>query len=239
MLSVKNLTVSAEEKVILNNISFDFEDGKTYVVMGPNGSGKSTLASSIMGSPVFEVDEKSVIKLNGENIVEDEPNERAEKGLFMSFQTPLALAGVTINNLLRYALEGKVKPLEIRKQVAAYAERLSVPEELIKRSLNDGFSGGERKKMEMIQAAVLDPQVLFFDEIDTGVDVDALKVITSFMNEMKENDPKKTFVIITHNARILDYITPDSVLVIKDGSLVKEGGVELVSQIEKEGYQSF
>lgn len=237
MLSVKNLSVSIEDKKIIDDMSYTFESGKVYAIMGPNGSGKSTLASSIMGHPAYTLSNESVIELNAEDITQDEAHERSKKGLFMSFQSPLSLSGITINNLLRYALNGKVKALEIRKKVAQFAKDLNISDELLKRSLNDGFSGGEKKKMEMIQAAVLDPDVLFFDEIDTGVDVDALKVITEFLVKMKEQDPKKTIIIITHYTRILDYISPDAVLVIKNGKLIKEGDASLAKEIEENGYE--
>lgn len=239
MLTLTNVSVSVEGKEILKNITYSFEPGKVYVVMGPNGSGKSTLAASVMGNPIFELDDSSKIELNGENITELEAHERSKKGLFMSFQSPLSLSGVTINNLLRYALDGKMRALDIRKKVQELAKRLDVREELLKRSLNDGFSGGEKKKMEMIQAAVLDPQVLFFDEIDTGVDVDALKAIMEFIAEMKKNDPKKTIIVITHYTKVLQYISPDTVLVIKSGELAKVGGPEIAEQIEENGYEQF
>lgn len=239
MLTLTNVSVSVEGKEILKNITYSFEPGKVYVVMGPNGSGKSTLAASVMGNPIFELDDSSKIELNGENITELEAHERSKKGLFMSFQSPLSLSGVTINNLLRYALDGKMRALDIRKKVQELAKRLDVREELLKRSLNDGFSGGEKKKMEMIQAAVLDPQVLFFDEIDTGVDVDALKAIMEFIAEMKKNDPKKTIIVITHYTKVLQYISPDTVLVIKNGELAKVGGPEIAEQIEENGYEQF
>lgn len=239
MLTLTNVSVSVEGKEILKNITYSFEPGKVYVVMGPNGSGKSTLAASVMGNPIFELDDSSKIELNGENITELEAHERSKEGLFMSFQSPLSLSGVTINNLLRYALDGKMRALDIRKKVQELAKRLDVREELLKRSLNDGFSGGEKKKMEMIQAAVLDPQVLFFDEIDTGVDVDALKAIMEFIAEMKKNDPKKTIIVITHYTKVLQYISPDTVLVIKNGELAKVGGPEIAEQIEENGYEQF
>jgi Fe-S cluster assembly ATP-binding protein len=238
MLEIKNLTASVEDKKILNGISYHFEEGKVYAVMGPNGSGKSTLASSAMGHPAYELSEDSEIILDGEAIQEEDADKRSKKGLFMSFQSPLSLSGVTINNLLRYALDGKMKALDVRKKVAEYAEKLGVSADLLKRSLNEDFSGGEKKKMEMIQAALLDPKVLFFDEIDTGVDVDALKSITSFLQEMKEADPKKTFIIITHYTRILEYINPDTVLVMKNGKIAKEGDASLAKEIEENGYEN-
>lgn len=236
MLSLKNLTVSVEGKTIIKNLDFEFEKGKTYAIMGPNGSGKSTLAYSIMGHPTYELKEKSRIELNGQNISEMDPNERAQEGLFLSFQTPMALAGVKVYQLLQLAMHGKKDPLQIRKEAQKYAHELGISEELLNRPLNVGASGGERKKMEVLQAAVLEKNVLIFDEVDTGVDVDALKSISKFLIKHKKD---KTYIIITHYNRILHYLKPDSVLVMKDGVIVKEGKADLAKKIEEEGYDAF
>jgi len=235
MLHIQNLTVKIGDKTILHNINFEFEKGKIYAVMGPNGSGKSTLASSVMGHPIYEIDSESTINFKNENITELKPEERAKKGIFLTFQSPLSLSGVNIYQLLRFALDKKMDPLSIRNKVKEYAKILKVKEELLTRSLNDGFSGGEKKKMEVIQAALLNPDLIFFDEIDTGVDVDALKAIAQFLNKFKT--PDKTYILITHYQRILKYLKPDKVLVLIDGKLVAVGDETLVNEIEEKGYE--
>lgn len=235
MIKLNNLSVSIEGKSILKNINFEFEPGKIYAVMGPNGSGKSTLAYSIMGHPLYEVDSKSKIEYDGENVVAMEANERAEKGIFLSFQSPLALSGVKVQQLLRFALNGKKDPLQIYKQVKEVAKELKINENLLSRSLNEGASGGEKKKMEVLQAVVLDKNFLIFDEVDTGVDVDALRTISEYLENHREG---KTYVVITHYNRILKYLKPDKVLVIANGELKKVGGPELAEEIEKNGYES-
>jgi Fe-S cluster assembly ATP-binding protein len=236
MLNVKNVTVHIGDKQILKKMNVTFEKGKIYAIMGPNGSGKSTLASTVMGHPLYETDASSEILFKGKDITDLKPDERARMGIFMSFQSPLSLSGVNIYQLLRFALDKKMDPLTIRKKVNEYAKKLKVKEELLTRSLNDGFSGGEKKKMEVITAALLNPDVLFFDEIDTGVDVDALKAISMFLKEFHTKD--KTYVLITHYQRILKYLRPDKVLVIIDGELVAEGDEDLVKKIEEDGYES-
>lgn len=233
MLSIKNLTVSVGDKKIINDFSFDFKKGKVYVVMGPNGSGKSTLAYSLMAHPTYEA--KGSVKLNGENISDLDAQKRAVKGIFLSFQNPLALSGITVFQLLQLALSGKSDPVILRRKVLSTAKELHLTEELLRRSLNENASGGEKKKLEVLQAAILNKQVQIFDEVDTGVDVDALKTIGSYLNKNKNN---KTYIIITHYNRILKYIKPDEVLILNQGKLVKTGTAALAKQIEKRGYGS-
>lgn len=235
MIKLTNLSVSIGEKQILKNINFEFEPGKIYAVMGPNGSGKSTLAYSIMGHPIYENDSNTKIEMNGEDISEMEANERAEKGIFLSFQSPLSLSGVKVQQLLRIALNGKKDPVQIYKQVKEVASELKISENLLTRSLNDGASGGEKKKMEVLQAVVLDKNFLIFDEVDTGVDVDALRTISEYLENHREG---RTYVVITHYNRILKYLKPDKVLVIAGGELKKVGGPELAEEIEANGYES-
>lgn len=235
MLKLTNLKVSIEEKEILKGIDFEFEQGKTYAVMGPNGSGKSTLAYSIMGHPAYVVNDDSKIEYNGADITELEPDERAQEGIFLSFQTPLSLSGVKVFQLLQLALNGKKDPLQIREEAKKYAKELGISEELLNRPLNEGASGGERKKMEVLQAAVLEKDLLIFDEVDTGVDVDSLKSISKFLTKYKKN---KTYIVITHYNRILHHLKPDYVLVMMSGKLVKVGGPELAKEIEDDGYKS-
>ena len=236
MLSLKNLTISVEGKTIIKDLSFEFEKGKTYAIMGPNGSGKSTLAYSIMGHPAYKLSEKSSMKLNGLEISEMDPNERAQEGLFLSFQSPLSLSGVKVYQLLQLAMNGKKDPLQIRQEAKKYATELGISEELLNRPLNVGASGGERKKMEVLQAIMLDPKLIFFDEIDTGVDIDAMKTIANFLKTMMR--PDRTFIVITHYNRILKYLKPDEVLVVIDGKIVKKGDENLATEIEKNGYEN-
>lgn len=234
MLQVKNLTVSIGEKQILDNLNFTFEKGKVYAIMGPNGSGKSTLAASIMGHPLYSISPKSKIIFNDVEIQEEESYKRAKKGIFLSFQSPLTLSGVNIFQLLRVALDGKMEPLALKNKLKDLARELKIKEELISRSLNDGFSGGEKKKMEVMQAAIMEPSFLMLDEIDTGVDIDSLKTIAEFISEMKNND--RTIVIITHYNRILKYLSPDEVLIIINGKIASQGSAELAQKIETQGY---
>jgi Fe-S cluster assembly ATP-binding protein len=236
MISLKNLTVSAGDKEIVKNLNFDFEKGKVYAIMGPNGSGKSTLANAIMGNPAYSVADYSQIKINKKNITEMEPDERSKEGIFLSFQNPLSLSGVKVFQLLQLSLSGKKDPLAIRNEAKKYATELGINEDLLNRSLNEGASGGERKKMEVLQAAVLDKKFLIFDEVDTGVDVDSLKSISNFLISHKKD---KTYLVITHYNRILHYLKPDFVLIMIKGELVKVGGPELAILIEKEGYKGF
>jgi Fe-S cluster assembly ATP-binding protein len=233
MLDVKNLTVSVGKKKIIRDFNFNFKKGKVYAIMGPNGSGKSTLAFSIMGHPNYKTNGRSKIILKNKNIIKKDAQKRSEAGLFMSFQTPLSLSGVTVNQLLQLALSGKKDALAIRQEVTKYARELKVSEELLGRSLNDGASGGEKKKMEILQAAVLDRDILIFDEIDTGVDVDALRTISKFINNHKKN---KICILITHYNRILKHIKPDNVLVLVNGKLVEVGNYKLAQEVEKKGY---
>lgn len=235
MIILQQLSVSIEEKPILKNIDFTFEEGKIYAVMGPNGSGKSTLAYSIMGHPSYTIEDGSKILANNEDITEMEANERAEQGIFLSFQSPLSLAGVKVQQLLRLAMEGKKNPVDIYKQVKEIAKELKISEDLLNRSLNEGASGGEKKKLEVLQAMVLDKKFLIFDEVDTGVDVDALKTISQYLDNHREG---KTYLIITHYNRILHYLKPDHVLVIVNGELKKVGDHTLAEEIEKNGYGS-
>ena len=233
MLQLKNLTVSVGKKTIIDGFNFTYEKGKIYAVMGPNGSGKSTLSLSIMGHPTYMLKKESRIMKDGKRIDNIDANKRSAAGLFLSFQTPLSLSGITIHQLLQLALSGKKDPLQIRQETEKYAKELKISDELLKRSLNDGASGGEKKKLEVLQAAVLDKDILIFDEIDTGVDVDALRTISKFLDKHRKD---KTYILITHYNRILHYLKPDKVLVLVNGKLVKVGDHTLAQKIEKEGY---
>jgi len=243
MLSIKNLTVSVGDKAIIKNFSYDFQKGKVYAVMGPNGSGKSTLAYSLMAHPGYQIHKvvksikskntKPTISLNGDDITNLDAQKRAEKGIFLSFQNPLSLSGVTVFQLLQLAKSGRIDPVKLRRQVLGTAKELKLSEELLRRSLNENASGGEKKKLEVLQAAILDKPVQIFDEVDTGVDVDALKIIGQFLQKNKKN---KTYIVITHYNRILKYLKPDAVLILNEGMLVKTGTAKLAEQIESKGY---
>lgn len=236
MLSLKNVSISVEGKKILHDFSFEFLAGKTYALMGPNGSGKSTLASAIMGHPRYVLSRNSKLFIGTKNLKALTPDKRARLGVFLSFQTPLELAGVTVFELLRLALEKKVEPVKLHALVAQYAKELHIKDELLKRSLNAGFSGGEKKKLEALQAVLLSPRFAIFDEIDTGVDVDALKTITKFL---VKHLPKETaLVFITHSTRLLKAIQPDTVLVLSDGRLVKTGKAALAKRIDEKGFEA-
>jgi Fe-S cluster assembly ATP-binding protein len=236
MVQLIDLSVSIGEKKILKHISFDFKKGTTYALMGPNGSGKSTLASAIMGHPSIQYTRASKILVAGKNIKNLSPDKRSATGVFLSFQSPLEIPGVTVFDLLRIALEKKFDPVTLHKQIKIYAKELHIKDELLKRSLNVGFSGGEKKKLEALQAVMLQPQFALFDEIDTGVDVDAIKTISKFLK--KHLGRETTLVFITHSTRLLKYVSPDVVLIIKDGALVKTGGVALAKEIEQTGFES-
>ena len=236
MLTIKNLSVKVENKKILRNISLTFKRGKIYAIMGPNGSGKSTLAHALMGNPSFSVSRDSVLRFKRKNIKKLSPDKRAHLGMFLSFQNPIALSGVSALQLLRTSLQKGRSALELKRNVQKHAHALKIAPDLLSRSLNDGFSGGEKKKMEILQAAILNPSFLILDEIDTGVDIDALKTISLFLKKFHTKD--KTLVIITHYNRILKYLQPDEVIVLKNGSVVAQGGKDLAKKIEKDGYNA-
>lgn len=232
MLSLKKLTVKVAGKDIIHDLNFTFEKGKIYALMGPNGSGKSTLAYAIMGHPAYKL-EAGKLKMENRDITDLPADKRARLGLFLSFQIPLSLLGVNVFQLLRLALSGSRDPLKVKEEVDNLAKKLKIKGELLTRSLNDGASGGEKKKLEVLQAAVINPKFLIFDEVDTGVDIDALKIIAKFIKNYQKN---RTYLLITHYNRILKYLKPDYVLVMIDGQLKKVGDYKLAQLIEKKGY---
>lgn len=233
MLQLQNLTVKVNKNTILKKINYRFSKGKIYAIMGPNGSGKSTLAFTIAGHPGYKI-EDGRLKMGNKDITELSPDKRAKLGIFLSFQSPLSLSGVTVFQLLRLAMQKRKDPLKIKKEIEHAARKLKIKQELLERSLNQGASGGEKKKLELLQAAILNPKLLIFDEIDTGVDIDALKTIAEYMHKNKNG---KTYLLITHYNRILHYLKPDKVLVLMAGRLVKEGNSKLAEEIERSGYK--
>jgi Fe-S cluster assembly ATP-binding protein len=240
-LEIRNLHVTAEDKEILRGVSLDVEKGAIHALMGPNGSGKSTLANAIMGHPGLEITE-GTITFKGEEITEASPDERSRMGLFMAFQYPVAIPGVTVAKYLRMAVnahreandEEPVKLKDFRKQTEEAMALTNIPKEFSSRYLNDGFSGGEKKRMEILQLAMLRPELAVLDETDSGLDIDALRIVAEGVNSFA--GPEMGVLIITHYQRILHLIKPDAVHVLYDGRIVKEGGAELVEQLEEKGY---
>ena len=241
-LEIRNLHASAGDKEILKGLDLNVSKGEIHALMGPNGSGKSTLANVIMGHPNIEVTEGSITFL-GEDITEADPDERARAGLFMAFQYPVAVPGVTITKYLRTVInahrEAKGQepiPLkEFRTTVQEAMKLVNVPKDFASRYLNDGFSGGEKKRLEMLQLALQQPQVAVLDETDSGLDIDALRVVANAVNSVAQQS-EMGVLIITHYQRILHLVQPDFVHVLYDGRIVKEGGRELVEQLERDGY---
>jgi len=240
-LEIKNLHVSAEGKEILKGLDLEVGRGEVHALMGPNGSGKSTLANSIMGHPSFEVTEGS-IAFAGEAVTEASPDERARAGLFMAFQYPVAVPGVTVAKYLRMIVnarreargEPEIKLKDFAKTTQEAMEMMDIPRDFSSRYLNDGFSGGEKKRMEMLQMALLKPRIAVLDETDSGLDIDALRTVADGVNRFA--GPEMGVLIITHYQRILHLVEPDRVHVMFDGRIVKEGGAELVGELEEKGY---
>lgn len=241
MLSIKNLHVSVEDKPILKGVTFEVKPGEIHAVMGPNGGGKSTLAYTLAGHPRYHV-QSGGITLNGESVLEMSPDERARKGLFLAFQYPVEIPGVPVAQFLRLAYEarfGKLPSvLEFRKQLKKTADSLDVPHALLDRGLNEGFSGGEKKRLEILQMAVLKPSIAVLDETDSGLDVDALKAVSKGAKKIAK-ELRIGMIIITHYQRILKTLTPEVVHVLMHGAIVKSGTMELAERVEKNGYGIF
>ncbi|MDO8480265.1 MAG: Fe-S cluster assembly ATPase SufC [Nanoarchaeota archaeon] len=237
MLEIKNLHVSIEGKEIIKGLSLKLEKGKVNALMGPNGSGKSTLANTLMGHPSYTITSGKIL-FKGKDITEMPADERAKLGLFLSFQYPASVPGITISNLLRTALNArrkdKIPPLEFLKMLKEKMKLLKVDEKFLTRYVNEGFSGGEKKRAEILQLSVLNPDLAMLDETDSGLDIDALRVVAEGVNAFMNQD--KCILIITHYKRILEYIKPDRLFIMVDGKIAKEGGGELVDRLEDEGY---
>ena len=237
-LKIKNLKVSVEGKEILKGLDLKIEPGEIHVLMGPNGSGKSTLASTIMGHPNLKITQGSIF-LFGKSIKNLAPDKRAQQGLFLSFQYPVEVAGLSIEHFLRTAYNSmnpkkSLSPLKFRKLFEEKMQLLSIRKDLANRFLNEGFSGGEKKKLEILQMAVLNPKVAILDETDSGLDIDALKIVTQGIKKIKT--ARMSILVITHYFRMLRHIKPDKVYIMLDGRIVKSGGKELAVQVERRGY---
>jgi Fe-S cluster assembly ATP-binding protein len=244
MLSIQNLQVSVADKPILKGLSLDVPAGEVHAVMGPNGAGKSTLGYTLAGRQGYEVTGGSA-EFRGDDLLALEPNERAAQGLFLSFQYPLEIPGVPALTFVRTALnaqrkargEAEVSAPEFMKLVREKAKALRMDFEMLKRPLNVGFSGGEKKRMEVLQAALLEPKLLILDETDSGLDIDALRIVADGVNDLRA--PDRSMLVITHYQRLLDYIRPDKVHVLAAGRIVASGGPELALELEKSGYDRY
>ncbi len=241
MLKINNLHASVEDKSILKGINLDVKAGEVHAIMGPNGSGKSTLASVIAGKEDYEV-EKGEITLEGEDLNDLAAEERAHKGIFLSFQYPVEIPGVSVTNFMKTSINEnrKAKGLEdmpakdMLKMIREKSELLEIDRKFLSRSLNEGFSGGEKKRNEIFQMAMLEPKLAILDETDSGLDIDALRIVANGVNKLKSKD--NAVVVITHYQRLLDYIVPDFVHVLYNGRIVKSGGKELAHELEEKGY---
>ena len=241
MLKIKNLHISVEDQEILKGLDLDIGAGELHAVMGPNGSGKSTLGYTLAGREDYEVTEGS-IAFEGQDLAEMEPDERAAAGVFLAFQYPVEIPGVNNAYFLRAALnaqrkargEEEVNGVEFLKMVRESLKGLDMDESLLKRAVNEGFSGGEKKRNEITQMAVLQPRLAILDETDSGLDIDALKLVAEGINRLR--DGKRSFLVITHYQRLLDYLSPDHVHVLSDGQIVESGGPELAHRLEAQGY---
>ncbi len=241
MLSVKNLQAGIEEKNILKGINLEMKAGEVHAIMGPNGSGKSTLASVIAGKEEYKVNGGD-IELNGNSILEMDPEERAHEGIFLSFQYPVEIPGVSVTNFIKTAINEtrKAKGLEdmpaseMLKKIKEKAELLEMDRKFLSRSLNVGFSGGEKKRNEIFQMAMLEPKLAILDETDSGLDIDALRIVANGVNKLKSKD--NAVLVITHYQRLLEYIVPDYVHVLMNGKIVRSGGKELALELEEKGY---
>jgi len=244
MIEIRNLHAEIDGKKIINGLSLKVNDGEVAAIMGPNGSGKSTLSYIISGREGYDVTGGEIL-LNGENILEMNAAERAAKGVFLAFQYPLEIPGVTTMTFLKACLnaqrksrgEAELSTPDCMKRVKAGAEKLGVPQDMLRRALNVGFSGGEKKRMEVLQMVLLEPKVAILDETDSGLDIDALRIVAEGVNALRS--PDRAFVVITHHQRLLDYIVPDSVHVLSAGRIVKSGDKELAHELEKNGYRDY
>src|SRR3954467_1257636 len=244
MLEIKNLTVRVDDKTILDGLNLTVNTGEVAAIMGPNGSGKSTLSYVVAGRPDYEVLDGEVL-LNGENILAMEPDERSAAGVFLAFQYPLEIPGVSTMTFLKAALnaqlrakgEGELSTPDFIKRVNAAGAKLEINKDFLRRALNVGFSGGEKKRMEILQMALLEPRFCILDETDSGLDIDALRIVSEGVNALRAAN--RSFLVITHYQRLLNYIVPDTVHVMSAGQIVKTGGKELALELEANGYADY
>ena len=236
-LEIQNLHVRIEEREILHGVDLKVEKGETHALMGPNGSGKSTLANTIMGNPNYEVTEGRIL-FNGEDLTEAAPDERARAGLFLAFQYPATIPGVSVANFLRLAVNSRrEEPMKVKdfgKFLREQVNLLKIDPSFVSRYLNEGFSGGEKKRAEILQLAMLRPEIAVLDETDSGLDIDALRIVSDGVNAL--SGPDMGTLIITHYTRILNYVRPQFVHIMLDGNMVREGGPELADELEEKGY---
>ncbi|MDC1148908.1 Fe-S cluster assembly ATPase SufC [Pelagibacteraceae bacterium] len=243
MIDIKNLKVSVEDKDIIKGLNLKINKGEVHAIMGPNGSGKSTLSYALSGKEGYETEGE--INYNGENILELNTEERAQKGIFLAFQYPIEIPGVFTNNFLRTSLnsvkkakgEKELNAVEFLNLVKEKSEKLKIDKEMLSRPLNVGFSGGEKKRNEILQMSLLEPNFVIMDETDSGLDIDALKIVSNGVNAMRS--PERSFLIITHYQRLLNYIKPDFVHVFSDGKIVESGDWKLALELENDGYAKF
>ncbi len=241
MLSIKDLKVSIEEKDILNGINLDVKPGEVHAIMGPNGSGKSTLANVLAGREEYEVNSGSIDFL-GQDLLEMEVDERAQAGIFLAFQYPVEIPGVNTATFLKQVINSvraargqeELSPQEMLKLIREKTKMIGMDQSFLRRSLNEGFSGGEKKRNEMLQMALLEPKLAVLDETDSGLDIDALRIVSDAVNQMRAED--RSFIIVTHYQRLLNYITPDFVHVLYNGRIVKSGDKNLALELEEKGY---
>lgn len=241
-IRITNLAVNIEGKEILKGVDLRVNAGEIHALMGPNGSGKSTLAQVIAGNPGYSVDSGELV-FDGKNIVDLLPNERAKEGIFLSFQYPLEIPGVNVASFLRMIYNKKsganLSPVKFRTLLEEKMKVIDMKMEFTERYLNEGFSGGEKKRMEILQMLIVEPKLVILDEVDSGLDIDALRSVANGVNYLRRKNPETAFIIITHHARILDYIKPDFIHIMQNGRIVKSGGFEVAQKLEESGYKEF